>query len=44
VKRLQQDASGIRLRPENTAYEPIVPDPSEDFAILGKVVGVYRRL
>lgn len=44
VKRLDRSGGALRLLPENEAYEPIVPDPSEDFQILGKVVGVYRRL
>ena len=44
VKRLDRSGGIIRLLPENEAYEPILPDPSEDFQILGKVVGVYRRL
>ena len=44
VKRLERKAGGIRLLPENDAYAPIEVDPTEDFRILGKVVGVYRRL
>ncbi len=44
VKRLEHTASGIRLHPENAAFAPIDVDPTVDFAILGKVVGVYRRL
>ena len=44
VKRLEQQAGRIRLLPENDAYEPIEVNDTEDFRILGKVVGVYRRL
>jgi len=44
VKRFWQEAGGVRLLPENDAYDPIEVDPSQDFAILGKVVGVYRQI
>jgi repressor LexA len=44
VKRLDRSGGRIRLLPANDAYAPIEPDPSQDFRVLGKVVGVYRRL
>ena len=44
VKRWEHTAAGVRLLPENPAYSPIEVDPAADFAVLGKVVGVYRKL
>jgi repressor LexA len=44
VKRFQKDGGAVTLVPENDAYEPIVVDPSSEFELLGKVVGVYRRI
>jgi repressor LexA len=44
VKRFEQTPRGIRLLPENDAHAPIDVDASDDFSILGRVVGVYRRL
>jgi repressor LexA len=44
VKRFQKDGGAVTLLPENDAYEPIVVDPSAEFELLGKVVGVYRRI
>ncbi len=41
VKRFFREASRIRLQPENRFMEPII---LEDVAILGKVVGVVRRI
>lgn len=41
VKRLYREEDGIRLQPENDAMEPIYAD---DPMILGKVIGVVRRL
>jgi repressor LexA len=44
VKRFWKDAAGVRLLAENPAYDPIEVDADRDFAILGRVVGVYRQL
>lgn len=41
VKRFYRENSRIRLQPENDAYPPII---GTDIQVLGKVVGVYRRL
>jgi repressor LexA len=41
VKRFFQEADHVRLQPENTAMEPI---RSKDVRVLGKVVGLLRRL
>ena len=44
VKRFQRTGGRVTLLPENDAYEPIEVDPREGFEVLGKVVGVYRRM
>lgn len=41
VKRFFRENGRVRLQPENDLYEPII---STDVKVLGKVVGVYRRL
>ena len=41
VKRLHRVDGRVRLSPENDALEPFFPD---DVAVMGKVVGVFRRL
>lgn len=41
VKRLFRTPEGPRLVAENPAYAPLMPN---DLRILGKVVGLYRRL
>jgi len=41
VKRFFKEADHVRLQPENDALEPIV---STDVSVLGKVVGVLRRV
>jgi len=41
VKRFFKDNGGVRLQPENDAYEPIRAPHVE---ILGKVIGVFRAL
>lgn len=44
VKRFHQGPEGITLIAENEAYDPIEVDPTEDFSILGRVVGVFRQV
>jgi len=41
VKRFYKEADHFRLQPENSAMEPIIV---KDVAILGKVVGVFRKM
>ena len=41
VKRLDHVDGRVRLSPENAALEPFFPD---DVQVMGKVVGVFRRL
>jgi repressor LexA len=41
VKRFFRENGRVRLQPENDAYEPIY---GEHVQILGKVIGVFRRL
>lgn len=41
VKRFFNEGDHIRLQPENDAYEPI---RSRDAAVVGSVVGVFRRV
>lgn len=44
VKRFFRDGQRVRLQPENRAMEPIYADEHVDFAILGKVVALFRRM
>jgi repressor LexA len=41
VKRFYREADRIRLQPENSSMEPIY---ARDVTILGRVVGLYRRM
>lgn len=41
VKRFFHEETHIRLQPENAAIEPLLVD---DVRILGKVIGVFRRI
>lgn len=41
VKRFYRESDGIRLQPENPQMEPI---RDRDISILGKVIGVIRRI
>jgi repressor LexA len=41
IKTFYKESDHIRLQPENSFMEPIIVD---DVSILGKVVGVFRRL
>ncbi len=41
IKRFFLEKEGIRLQPENPAYDPIL---TREVEILGKVVGLFRRL
>lgn len=44
VKRFHREGGRITLLPENDAYDPIPVAEDRDFQILGKVVGIYRRI
>lgn len=44
VKRFYRESGRVRLQPENRTMEPIFADKHADFAILGKVVALFRRL
>lgn len=46
VKRYFREGHNlVRLQPENPAHEPIYVKPEDgDFAIVGKVVGIYRQM
>ncbi|BBB93084.1 MAG TPA: transcriptional repressor LexA [Methylomusa anaerophila] len=41
VKRFYKEKDYVRLQPENAAFQPIF---SRDVTILGKVVGIFRKL
>lgn len=44
VKRFYEDTEGVRLMPENEAFQPIVVEKGrQDFRIAGRVVGLMRR-
>lgn len=42
IKRLYWQGDIIRLLPNNPGYQPIDPDPTEDFAIEGLFAGLLR--
>lgn len=44
VKRLFKDQDHIRLQPEHPTMEPLILTRQQSLAILGKVVGVFRKL
>ena len=44
VKRFMKDGDQIRLQPEHPTMEPILVSPGTSFAILGKVVAVFRTI
>lgn len=44
VKRFFRRDGRIMLKPENSAMEPIWADRHVDFAVLGKVVALFRRV
>jgi repressor LexA len=41
VKRFFKETDHVRLQPENEALEPIL---TRDVQVLGRVVGVFRRV
>ena len=44
VKRFYRESGRIRLQPANSAMEPIYAVFGQDTNILGKVIGVFRRV
>lgn len=44
VKRFFKGHDYIRLQPENDYYSPIIIRAHQDFRILGKVIGLVRRM
>jgi repressor LexA len=42
IKRLYWQGDVIRLLPNSPGYQPIDPDPTEDFAIEGLFAGLLR--
>jgi repressor LexA len=42
IKRLYWQGDVIRLLPNSPGYQPIDPDPTEDFAIEGLFAGLVR--
>ena len=44
VKRFQVDGKTVVLKPENEAFAPIRIGEGQRFRILGKVIGVFRKL
>ena len=44
VKRFYRESDHIRPQPANSSMGPIRVTPDQPLAILGKVVGVYRRM
>lgn len=44
VKTFYKEKDHIRLQPQNSYMDPIIVHEDEDFSILGKVIGVFRRL
>lgn len=44
VKRLYRQAGRIELHPENPAFDPIIPEHTAQFSLLGRVIEVRRYL
>ncbi|MGH7360883.1 MAG: LexA family protein [Candidatus Methylomirabilales bacterium] len=44
VKRFQRSGETVTLLPENPAMAPLTFAPGARLEILGKVIGVFRRL
>ncbi len=44
VKRFFLEGTRVRLQPENSSMEPIYADSRQDFAVLGKVTALFRRV
>ncbi len=44
VKRFFKEKDHIRLQPENDSMDPIIVPGDVSFSILGKVIGLYRKM
>ena len=44
IKRFFKESDHVRLQPEHPTMEPIVVDKQQPFAVLGRVVAVFRQL
>jgi len=44
LKQFFREEDRIRLQPANPAMEPIIVGPEREVAIIGKVIGIYRRM
>lgn len=44
VKRFFREGSRVRLQPENATMDPIYADEHVDFAVIGKVVALFRQV
>jgi repressor LexA len=44
VKRLRKSAGAVVLEPANPAYAPISVPADREFRVVGKVVGLYRKM
>lgn len=44
LKRFYRERGRVRLQPENPNLAPIIVGPGSELSIIGKVVGIYRRL
>ncbi|MRS12414.1 MAG: transcriptional repressor LexA [Actinobacteria bacterium] len=44
VKRFFREGDRVRLQPENSSMDPIYADQHVDFAVLGRVVALFRRI
>ncbi len=42
LKYVKQEATCIKLIPDNDFMAPIIVDPREDFAVMGKVIKLFR--
>jgi SOS-response transcriptional repressor LexA len=44
VKRFQMDGKTVVLKPENEAFAAIKIGEGQRFRILGKIIGVFRKV
>jgi repressor LexA len=44
VKKLFKSNNYVRLQPENDSFEPIIINSTQELRILGKVIGLIRKI